>query len=282
MLEPMPDIFSYTNYRKYLADYYNHRKSSTRGYSYRQFALKAGFSSPNTLKNVIEGTRNLTPQTSAQFANAIGLEGNRSHFFRCLVLMNQAESDLEKEKHFAKLKNYLPVKRRKELQAEAMDYIQNWIRPVIRELITTEGFREDPYWIKRRLTTDVDLEEIASTLHFLKSNGFIHKEADGTYSVKDDVVLSSDEVRSMAIRGYYRHVIEQSIHMMEKIPVSEREYGALIFNIPPEEVPELKDKLKEFLNELHRWSLEKQKHGGVVIQYLFQMYPQARSKPGTP
>jgi uncharacterized protein (TIGR02147 family) len=281
MKDEIPLVFGYTNYRKYLGDFYNARKNSARGYSYRQFGIKAGFSSPNALKNVIEGERNLTPQSVEQFLVALGLDGDEANYFRYLVLMNQAEHDVDKEKFFAKLQEYIPNSRRYELEGDAMEYIQHWLFPVIREMIGADDFRDDPYWIKRRLRSNADLKDIASALTFLKRNGFIFKDENGKFAVKDDVILSSDEVRSMAIRGYYRRVIEQSIAMMEEVPVKEREYGALIFNLPEEDVPELKEKLKTFLNDLHKWTLKKSQKDGVVIQYLFQMYPQTRSNLDT-
>lgn len=277
MKDEIPSIFGYTNFRKYLADYYEARKGSARGYSYRQFCAKAGFSSPNALKNVIDGARNLSSQSVEQFLVALGIDEAQAEYFRVLVQMNQAEHDIDRERHFQRLKDLIPSSRRYELQADNVEYIQHWIYPVIRELIETKGFRDDPYWIKRRLTSDVDLKEIAQALDFLKRNGFISKGDDGKFVVKDDVILSSDEIRSMAIRGYYRRVIEQSISMLEKIPVPEREYGALIFNLPEGEVPELKGKLKGFLNDLHKWALSKSTEDGIVIQFLLQMYPQSRN-----
>lgn len=94
--------------------------------------------------------------------------------------------------------------------------------------------------------------------------------------MKNDVILTSDEVRSLAIRGYYRRVIEQAATMLEEIPVDQREYGALIFNLHVKHIPELKEKLKGILNELHAWSLTKTDEQSAVIQFLFQMYPQTK------
>ncbi|MGE0616139.1 MAG: TIGR02147 family protein, partial [Bacteriovoracia bacterium] len=44
---PKPNLFEYTDYRKYLEDYYNFKKATDPGFSYRSFAKAAGFTSSN-------------------------------------------------------------------------------------------------------------------------------------------------------------------------------------------------------------------------------------------
>ena len=51
------------------------RKDGKRGYSYRAFSKAAGFSSPNVLKLVIEGKRNIGPEAVENFITALGLSG---------------------------------------------------------------------------------------------------------------------------------------------------------------------------------------------------------------
>ncbi|RYZ61649.1 MAG: TIGR02147 family protein, partial [Proteobacteria bacterium] len=77
-----PSIYGHTNYREYLAAFYKAKKESKRGYSYRQFSQQAGFTSPNFLKLVIEGKRNLSPQSIEQFLTALSLPAPMAAYFR--------------------------------------------------------------------------------------------------------------------------------------------------------------------------------------------------------
>ncbi|RZA24552.1 MAG: TIGR02147 family protein [Proteobacteria bacterium] len=280
---PVPSIYGYTNYRVYLADFYEVRKKSKRGYSYRQFSQQAGFTSPNYLKLVIEGQRNLSPQSVEQFIEALGLSVPMAAYFRCLVSWNQETDDSEKAELFQKLMRLTPAARRYELEADAMEYIQHWIYPVLREMVLNGEFRDDPYWIERRLNGRSDIREITNALNFLRTRGFIFKDESGKYQVKDDVVISSDEVRSLAVRTYHRRALEQAILMLEDLPMTQREYGALIIQLPENNLSELKQKLKDFRKDLHQWALEKSKKdpNSVVVQCNFQMYPQSKKVPTT-
>ena len=68
------------------------------GFSYRSFARAAGFSSPNYLKLVIDGQRNLTAEMAARFAQACGLLGSAADYFCTLVAFNQARSAPEQDR----------------------------------------------------------------------------------------------------------------------------------------------------------------------------------------
>lgn len=275
----LPSILGYTNYRKFLDEFYKARKASRGGFSFRQFSQLAGLSSPNFYKLVIEGQRNLTEQSIEQTIAAMGLSGNSAEYFRCLVQWNQAKSDKEKAEWLERLEACMPVHRRAELQLETMEYLSHWLYPVLREMVLWAEFRDDPYWVQRRLPTHVDLKLISQALLFLKKHDFIVKTDSGGFRVRDDVVISSDEVRSLAIRNYHRHVLDQAASMLEALPVDQREFGAIIINMPEASLPEMKAKLKAFRDELLKWSMneaKKSQGSEAVIQFNFQMYPQAK------
>ncbi len=139
-------------------------------------------------------------------------------------------------------------------------------------------FRDDPYWIQRRLNGRIDLKEIVAALNFLKKKGFIQKRPDGQFEVKDDIVISSDEVKSLAVRTFHRRILEQAIEALEDLPSDQREFGALIFQLPEPALPELKARLKNFRKELHQWALEQNQptQDKAVVQLNLQMFPQTK------
>lgn len=272
-----PVIYGYTNYRLYLAAFYQAKKEGKRGYSYRQFSQAAGFSSPNFLKLVIDGQRNLSAASLEKFIQALQLAGNQAAYFRTLVQMNQAEDDTARQESYLQLQKLIPHTRRYELDADAAEYLSHWIYPVLRELVQDPDFREDPYWVQRRLTGRIELKEITQALNFIKKKGLIHRDAEGRYHVKDDIVITSDEVKSLAIRSYHRNALGQSLAALEDLPMEQREFGALIFQLPDSSLAELKQKLKAFRRDLHAWALEQDKTDeALVVQLNLQMFPQTK------
>jgi uncharacterized protein (TIGR02147 family) len=271
-------VYGYTDYRAYLRDFYAFRKDSQRGYSYRTFSKAAGFTSPNILKLVIDGERNISSEATVKFIKALGLKGQMAEYFTTLVRMNQAKSDSDKEYYFAILQKLTPQAKRRQLNAESLRYVSHWLYPVLREMVALPEFQNDPYWISRRLRAKANLGEIGEALQFLFKEGFIERDAAGVPRPKDNMVFSDDEVRSLAIRSYHRQMLEQAKESLEAIPLEEREFGALTCVLPEAALTELKYKLKTFRRELHTWAMQvtEDKGGEIVVQVNTHMYPHTK------
>ena len=218
--------YGYTDYRSYLKDFYDFRKDGQHGYSYRAFSKAAGFSSPNILKLVIEGKRNISPDATQKFLKALGLKGQMSEYFTTLVRMNQAKTDADKEYYYAILKKLTPQSKRRDLDSDSHQYLSHWLYPVIREMVSLPEFKDDPYWIARRIHGNASVQEISQALQFLIKNGFIEKAEDGSYTSKDNMVLTSDEVKSLAIRNYHRQMLDKAKETLESLPVEERDQAS--------------------------------------------------------
>ncbi|MEZ4366804.1 MAG: TIGR02147 family protein [Kofleriaceae bacterium] len=121
-----PRVFEYADYRAYLRDTYAHRKATQRGFSYRSFARKAGLSSPNYLKLVIDGQRNLAPKGAAAFAVALGLPPREAAFFHDLVAFAQAETAAEKNRAWERLASYRAHRRVRAVAHHEFEYLSRW------------------------------------------------------------------------------------------------------------------------------------------------------------
>lgn len=271
------EIFGFLDYRRYLAAVYDGRKAS-RGFSFRAFSKLAGFSSPNFMKLVIDGERNLSPQAAVKVAHGLKLQGHALEYFKVLVAMNQTPDDSERVALLSRLQALMPHGRRREIGAEGVQYLSSWLYPVIRDLIASNDFREDPYWISRRLRGRVAAEEARNAIAFLLQHGYVRRNDAGRLEAADDVVISTDEVRSLAVRSYHRAMLGEAIEALSSVAVEEREYGALTVAIPRAALPELKSRIKAFRKELHTWIMAQAATNGVqpdneIIQLNIQMFP---------
>ena len=267
-------VFGYTDFRLYLKDYYDFRKASERGYSYRAFSKAAGFSSPNFLKLIIDGARNVSKDATQKIVGAINLSGPMAGYFNSLVNFNQAKNDDDKRKHYEKMQTLMPHAKKRDLNKEAVTYLSNWIFPLIREMVSLPDFRDDPYWVARRISRPVSHREIVEALQFLKDNEFVIKNEDGQWLAVDNFVISSDEVRRLAIRNYHRQMLSGAEDALERLDLDQREFGALTFNLPPSAIAELKHRLKKFRDEINDWTaaVTNDSNPDRVVQLNFQMY----------
>ena len=142
-----PSVFEYEDYRRYLKDAYDASKAAHRSFSFRFFAREAGFTSPNFLKLVMEGKRNLTGESIPKFAKALKLGRQESEFFEALVFFNQAKSPQERTKHYERMTRSRRYREIRALEKEQFEYYSKWYYSAVRELVNLRRFREDPAWI---------------------------------------------------------------------------------------------------------------------------------------
>jgi transcriptional regulator with XRE-family HTH domain len=103
MVDAEIDVFAYSDYRAFLRDYYRARKATGRGFSYRSFSRRAGLKSPNYLKLIVDGARNLSPDMAERFAEACGLADDKQRYFVQLVALCQAASSADRSRYRARL-----------------------------------------------------------------------------------------------------------------------------------------------------------------------------------
>ncbi|MCK6598597.1 MAG: TIGR02147 family protein, partial [Bdellovibrionaceae bacterium] len=84
-----PNLSDYLDYRLFLQEFYLYKKFVTkndlRPYSYQLFSAAANIKSPNYLKMIIEGQRNLSDDMIGKFAKALGLNKDQTEEFSYLV-----------------------------------------------------------------------------------------------------------------------------------------------------------------------------------------------------
>src|SRR3954462_313301 len=96
-------VYEFLDHRAYLAAYYQAAKRTRPSFSFRMFSKLAGLRSPNFLKLVIDGERNLGAESVGRFAQALGLEGSDAEFFADLVAFGQAQTLAEKNRSFERI-----------------------------------------------------------------------------------------------------------------------------------------------------------------------------------
>ncbi len=271
-----PSVLSYLSYREFLRDFYAYKKKLGRGFSYRLFARQAGFSSPNFLKLVIDGKRNLSAEMSASFARACQLEKKEARYFLELVAYEQAKSSAERQAHYERLARERGHQGVGELDREQLQYFSKWYLPAIRELALRPDFRPDAKWIGNELWPRVSERDVREALSVLQRLGLLAFNERGEVSMGDASLLSTPaETRSVLVGGYHREMMRRAAESIDIIPSEERDLSALIMCLGEDGLKRLKHRLREFRRELLELSsLEEEPR--QVVQLNFQLFPLSR------
>lgn len=273
-----PDIFEHTDYRAYLRDMYDWMKAARVGFSYRKFSAQAGFSAPNVLKLVIEGQRNIAPDSIRRFTRALDLSAQEGAYFRHLVLMNQAAAPSERAKHFqamAACRNFLQIRN---VGLDELELFSQWDIVAVRELVAVDDFVEDPEWIARRLKPAITRKRAAEVLDTLKRAGYLGYDDDGRLIQADPLLTTADKVNSFAVRALHTQMIARAQEALERWPRDHRNISGFTVSISERRYRELLQRVHELRNALFELVTAPDTECDLVVQLNVQAFPLTATK----
>lgn len=267
------DVFAYDNYRELLSDYYLRKKEQQPTFSYRAFARRTGFRAPNHLQRVVVGDRNLTQEAALRYAQAMNLDSEEQEYF--CVLVEREHSSAEEKPHLdERLRALIRYRKAKRLDDAYSAYHSHWYIPAIFELVSCEGFVDDPEWIAPYLRPAIAVEEAALAMRVLRELHLV-KEEDGRLVPVEPVLTTGAEARRKAIADYHRSMIARGRDAIELIPSDERDISALTLCVGEDTMARLKVRLRAFRKEL--LSIDTSQEGPKqVVQLNLQLFPLTR------
>lgn len=268
-----PNVFDYTDYRKFLRDHYSFMKETTSFFSHRYFMNKAKINSPNFLKNVMEGKKNLSKKSIFKFTDALGLKKRETDYFENLVLFDQSSTGDKKQFYFERMKLFSRNVIRTEIEQGQSAYFSKWYHSVIRELISIRDYKGN--WIK--LANDVYPHitplQAQKSVELLEKLGLVAKQADGTYSpASRNVTAGAKPVDVFLIRQYHKDSLNNAKHGIDAVSPDRRTCSSLVMSVEEKTYKEIEEEIASFRNRLTHIA-NKTQEPDRVYQVAIQFFP---------
>lgn len=270
-LPARPNIFEYSDYRKFLGESYTYFKAHFRQFSFRYFSRRAGFTSPNFLKLVIEGKRNLSADSVPRFADALKLSRAESEFFAHLVEFNQSKSPslrAERARQMLQCKGFQKIH---PLQQAEYAYYANWYYIPVRELALLPEFVEDAKWIAGKIFPAISEGEATKALRDLEALGLLTRR-DGRLVQAQRSLNTDNEVSSSAIARYHKDMLSKAADSIEAVPRANREISAACVPLSRAAAAKIKARIQEFRREILVIAAE-DNSPETVYQINMQLFP---------
>lgn len=271
--QKIPSIFDYTDYRKFLWDYYLHMKKTTSFFSHRYFMRKAEIHSPNFLKNVIDGQKNLTKDSVVKFARAIGFNKRETDYFENVVFFNQSTTYDKKQYFYDRMKLFSQSIVRTIIAEDQTGYFSKWYHCVVRELIVIGNYQDDWDAIAKDVRPRITPSEARESVRLLKSLNLVRKNSNGTYALVSRNITSGDNpVAKMLIRQHHKDSMRNAITAIDAFPPDQRSCTSLVMSITKDTYKEIEEEINEFRN---RVSIIANTSSGSdrVYQVAVQLFP---------
>ena len=275
MKQKPPDLYAHLDYRSYLSQWFDWKKSVHAGYSHRLFARRAGQKSPSLLKAVIDGKRNLTAATTEAFARAMDLDPAAARFFAALVKLGQADTDGERNEAWAVISATKRFRDARSIEGEAFRFFSHWWCVAVFELVKHPDFRPEPRWIARTLRPSIKESEARQALKTLQELGLVTISESGRMEQAQASVVTPQEVFGLAVSNYHREMCARAGEAVGNFHASERHLLSVTVTVPEALLPELKRELNAMQARLLDLCDSRGDEPGRVSQINLQLFPLA-------
>lgn len=283
----MPVLADALDYRLYLSAFYDFRRKASqrelRPYNYAVFSASADIKSPNYLKLIIDGKRNLSPEMTLKFAKALGLGKEQSLEFQLLVEYNQATDPAERNLRLKELTEY---RVRQQIQSGQIDAkifskVPNWATWVIYALMDQKGVSFNIEDLRTHLRGKATTEEIEMAVKALLNSGAaVVDEVTGQLRKNRDRAEGVDEIPVSLIRKIQSQLMFLGLESLFHDGPTEREFGTLTLALTRTEFEELKFKLRQMRKQVYKDNSIRRltSQGERVYQLNIQLFPVSNSE----
>lgn len=276
----VPVLSEYVDYRKYLADHFQFQVRQTQGrlrpYSYSDFSAAANIKSPNYLRLIIEGKRNLSLEMCAQFSRALRHNRAQAHEFLLLVTYCQEKDPMQRNRHLKVLSEWR-AKRSMEagkINPETWEQVSNWLVWVLYAMVDQDRVDFSPEHLRRLLRGQVNEAQVQQALKKLLDAGDIEIQ-EGKVRKKSAVMSGLDDIPVELIRKIQSELIYLGLESLHQFNPQEREVSGFTLAMTEKEFEWVRFELRKMRKHIQKEiSVKRQSSPGErVYQMNIQFFP---------
>ena len=273
------NVFDYTDYRRYLSDYYLFQKKNNSAFSYRYFAKKAGFSSSGLYKELVDGKRGLSRSLIVKFSEALKHSKKEAEYFENMVYFNEAINVKERVVYFKKMMSYSESRAYKIL-ADQYEYFSKWYYAVIRELLSYVPFKDDYKSLAKMVNPPIREEQAKKAIQVLEKHKFIEKDNNGFYVRTAPVITTGypnndSRVDLLNIINFQKSMLEIAAEAYDRHPFKDMDMSTLTLSISEDTFKIIKDEITNFRKKLLSIA-ENDNKPDRIYQLCYNLFPLTR------
>jgi uncharacterized protein (TIGR02147 family) len=273
----MSEIYTYTNYRIFLKDFFSQKKQEKPHFSFQVFANKAGFKARDHILRVMNGQSNLSYEGSLKLAKAMDLIEKESEYFANMVLFNQAKTHDEQLSYFNKMSMICKTTQSQKLRQEQFEYFSEWYYSALRSFLPLFNFDNNFSMIGKFLDPPISAQQVRKALDLLTELGLLTVDENGNYHVSTSSLTAGDEVASMAINSFHRQTLELAIRSIIRTPSEQRDISGVTMSVSQKGFDKIKSEIQAFRKKIISIA-ESDSGEDRVVQFNMQLFPLTKKR----
>lgn len=254
----MKPVTDYTDFRAYLSDWIEERKSQGLPGSNRWFAMKMGINSTSWLTSVLKGIKGLSKTTANKLSEILKHSPIETRYFEALVSFNQAHAIEERNKFYRELNALQKLKDVRTVKPNQYDFYSAWHHSAVRSLVGMHRFFASDKEYERLAAMAVPAitpSQARKSLELLLNLGFIKTNSEGVYELTSSAITSGEDIRSLGIANFQQETMRLAQEAMDRFPKEARYMGTATVGVSVQSFARIKqvlidasDKIAEIAN----------------------------------
>lgn len=274
------NLYDYFNYREFLADYYEARKARDKNFSYRYFAMKAGYNSSGLYSSIVQSKVSLTEKTTPKFIKALQLTEAEEKYFRLMVDFTHALTSKAKQEIFDEMLPFLPKKVQK-LKSNQREYYSKWYHIAIHLCLDVVEIqhenKEELTELAKTLNPPISYKEAKSSLQLLKELDLVEVNDEGYLKSRYVSVMGGgDELGAMSIHQYQCHMMDMAKESLSRFNKADRQVRCTSMSVSEEGRERILNKIENFQKDI-REIVRSDSEESQVYHFNVQFFPLSNS-----
>jgi uncharacterized protein (TIGR02147 family) len=267
----LPDIFRYSDFRLFLADYYRARKFEDPKFSHRFIQDKVRAGSAGWFADICAGRINLSSGHAAGLLKMMKLDPRQEDYFEALVGMAQAGTMEEKNRWMRRILSFKEI-RSDVVGAEKFEFYSHWHYSAVREALFFVDFTGDFQALAQRFHPPLKKEQVKAAIALLQRLEMVRKDAHGRLRPVATTIKKDPAFKSLHAANFLKAGMDLAIQALDNLDKDSRDMSSLTLALSAEGFAEARAEVKALRKKLLALA-ERETRPDKVYQCNFQMFP---------
>ncbi|MGE5671774.1 MAG: TIGR02147 family protein [Fibrobacterota bacterium] len=266
----MAEIFTYTDYRKFIKDHCEDIRKEKPFFSYRYIAQKAELKSTGFISWVVSGKRTISLKLAHKICTIFKLGKRETDYFLLLVNHNQSTSGTERQHYLDRMLAFRST-RTEIVHRDQDQYYSKWYYAAIRELVAISDITDEQD-IAAQLRPSITRTEAKDALALLCRLLLIRKKSDGTYERTSAAIRAGNDIDRAIIHGYQSATMQLGQSSLCRFDKEERDISSLTVSCNAADIQRIKDSICKLRAEITELACDCS-NANQIFQINVQFFP---------
>lgn len=249
MEKELPNLYNYTDFRKFLDDYQRVRYSCDKEWSRLKICRRLGLPNCRSYYTDVINGKKVTPTFAERFIEIFSFDINEAQYFRILVKFTQSDSADERQLYFEQLMS-LSMTPKERVDPALYEYYRHWYHSVIRGLLDMVDFSDNYDELILLIYPEIELHELESSIKLLKQLGMIGLNEDGFYKPTKTHITTGKAIEEELIKEYQIQLLELTKQAVIDGDSRPKEFNTKLMSLSEEGFHQVANRYHKFIEEI--------------------------------